>query len=55
MLIEGFKQCIHIDIITYLDERNVDNLNQAANMADNYALTHKLSFVKKGMENHQIK
>ena len=51
MLIEDFKECVHFDIKTHLDERNVDNLHQAATMADDYTLTHKLSFVKKGMEN----
>ena len=28
-----------------MDEWNVDNQNQAANMEDNYALTHKLSII----------
>ena len=51
MLIEEFKQYVNFDIKTHLDERKVDNLHQAATMADDYALTHKLSFVKKGMEN----
>ena len=51
MLIEEFKQCVNFDIKTHLDERKVDNLHQAATMADDYALTHKLSFVKEGMEN----
>ena len=37
--------------LKHLDERKVDNLHQAATMADDYALTHKFSFVKKGMEN----
>ena len=46
MLIEEFKQCIHSDIKTHLDEHKIDNLNEAATMADDYAITHKLSFSK---------
>ena len=38
---------MHFDVKIYLGERNVDNLNQTATMAGDYALTHKLSFVKK--------
>ena len=41
MSTEEFKPFIHVDIKTYLDERNVDNLDQAATMADDYALIHK--------------
>ena len=46
ILIEEFKNCIHPEIRTYLDEQKVENLEQAAIAADDYALTHKLSFVK---------
>ena len=43
VLIEQFKGCIHADIKTHLDERDVNNLEDAATTADDFALTHKLS------------
>ncbi|XP_072046476.1 uncharacterized protein [Amphiura filiformis] len=41
LLIEEFKRCVHSDIKTYLDENKLKTLNEAATMADEYALTHK--------------
>ena len=35
---------------TYLDERKVDGLSQAAVLADDYSLTHKNSFAKPELE-----
>ncbi|XP_062586991.1 uncharacterized protein LOC134248592 [Saccostrea cucullata] len=46
ILIEEFKNCIQPEIRTYLDEQKVETLEQAATAADDYALTHKVSFVK---------
>ena len=43
VLIEEFKRCVHADIKTHLDERDVNTLQDAATSADDYALTHKLS------------
>ena len=43
ILIEQFKQCVHTDIKTHLDEREIDNVHMAATLADDFALTHKLS------------
>ena len=45
MLIEGFKRCIHYDIRTFLDDQKADTLENASPLADDYALTHKSSFV----------
>ena len=45
VLIEQFKNCIHAQIKTHLDERDIDNLQDAATTADDYALTHKLSSI----------
>ena len=42
-LIEQFKECIHANIKTHLDERDINNLEDAATTADDYALTHRLS------------
>ena len=36
-------ECIHVDIKTHLDERDINNLEDAATTADDFALTHKLS------------
>ena len=46
ILIEEFKQCVHVDIKTHLDESKIQNLSEAATRADDYALTHKLSASK---------
>ena len=43
-LIEQFKRCVHDDLKTYLDEKNVETLHEMAVLADDYALTHKRSF-----------
>ena len=44
MLIEEFKRCVPDDIKTYLDEKTVSTLAEAATMADDYALTHKKKY-----------
>ena len=43
MLVEEFKRCIHSDITckSFLDEKQVETLEAAARLADDYALTHK--------------
>lgn len=51
-MIEEFKNCIHPEIRTYLDEQKVENLEQAATAADDYALTHKGSFIKQRSSNN---
>ena len=47
MLVEEFKRCINSDVEAFLNEREVENLETAARLADDYALTHKASFVNK--------
>ena len=47
MLVEEFKRCINSDIKSFLDERQVETLEAAARLADDYALTHKVSFINK--------
>ena len=44
VLIEQFKRCVHDDLKTYLDEKNVETLHEMAVLADDYALTHRRSF-----------
>ena len=44
MLIEEVKKCLPKEVKTYIDERGVETLNQAAVIADDYnTMTHKMS------------
>ena len=45
MLVEEFKRCINSDVKSFLDEKEVETLEKAARLADDYTLTHKVSFV----------
>ncbi|MDA3086465.1 RNase H-like domain-containing protein [Campylobacter sp. CS_ED1] len=47
MLVEEFKRCLRPDIKSFLDEKQVETLDEAARLADDYSLTHKTSFVNK--------
>ena len=47
MFVEEFKRCINSDIKSFLDEKQVETLEAAARLADDYALTHKFSFINK--------
>ena len=51
MLVEEFKRCIQSDFKTFLDEKQVETLEEtleeAARLADDYYLTHKVSFIAK--------
>ena len=47
LLVEEFKRCINSDIKFFLDEKQVETLETAARLADDYALTHKVSFIYK--------
>jgi len=46
ILLEEFKGCLPPQVKTYLDERKVESLHQAAVLMDDYSLTHKSTFVK---------
>ena len=46
MLVEEFKRCINSDIKSFFDEK-LETLEAAARLADDYALTHKISFINK--------
>ena len=43
VLLEQFKDKVRPDIRSHLDEQKVEELEKAAVMADDYALTHKMS------------
>ena len=47
MLVEEVKRCIQSDFKTFLDEKQVETLEEAARLADDYYLTHKVSFIAK--------
>ena len=46
-LVEEFKRCINSDVTAFLDEKEVETLDLAARLADDYSLTYKASFVNK--------
>ena len=43
VLLEEFKDKVQPDIRSHLDEQKMEELEKAAIMADDYALTHKMS------------
>ena len=43
VLLEEFKDKVRPDIRSHLDEQKVEELEKAAIMVDDYALTHKMS------------
>ena len=47
MLVEEFKRCIQYDVKTFLCEKQVKTLEEAARLADDYYITHKVSFIAK--------
>ena len=48
MLVGEFKKCINSNAKSFLDEKEVETLEKkAARLADDYTLTHKVSFVSK--------
>ena len=47
VLVEEFKRCIQSDVKTFLCEKQVETLKEAARLADDYYLKHKVSFIAK--------
>ena len=47
MHVEEFKRCINSDLKTFLDGKHVETLEAAVRLADDYALTHKVSLINK--------
>ena len=45
MLVEEFKRCIQSDDKTFLDEKKVETLEEAAHLVNYYYLTHNVSFI----------
>ncbi|XP_052832642.1 ATP-dependent RNA helicase DDX19A isoform X1 [Octopus bimaculoides] len=44
ILLEEFKLCVHVDIRCYLEEQRVEQLQEAASLADDYSITHGPEF-----------
>lgn len=52
MLLEAFKNCVSEKIVVYLNEQKVTTLQQAATLADEFALTHKNMSVRQYSFSH---
>ena len=46
ILIEEFKRCIHSDVRTFIYEQKAETLEDAARLADESFLSHKMTFVE---------
>ena len=46
LLVEEFKNCVSEHIAVYLNDQKVSSLQQAATLADEFALIHKTSIIK---------
>ena len=49
MLVEEFKRCINSGVKPFFDEKEVETLEKAARLADDYTLTHKVSYANKAI------
>ena len=47
ILIGEFERCIHSDVRTFIDEQKVETLEDAAWLAEEFSLSHKVTFVEK--------
>ena len=47
MLVQEFKRCKNSDVKSFLDEQEVETLEKAARLPDDYTSTHRVSFVNK--------
>ncbi|XP_073809789.1 uncharacterized protein [Danio rerio] len=50
ILLEEFKNCVPSALSTYLNEQKADTLHKAATLADDFVLTHKITFKEKPRE-----
>ena len=53
ILVEEFKRCLQSDVKSFLDEKQVQTLEDAARLSDDYSLTHKSTFVNKSKPTSQ--
>jgi len=50
VFMDEFKQCVPVDIKTYLEEQKAVDVHKAATLADDYKLTHNGSGVHKDLK-----
>ena len=55
ILVEEFKDCVHQDLRTHLEDKNVRTLEQAAVISDTYTLSHKKTFWSKNQSCSSVK
>ena len=55
ILIEEFKECVHQDLRSHLEDKNVKTLEEAAVLSDTYTLTHKKNFLSKTQSSSVVK
>ena len=55
ILVEEFKDCVHQDLRTHLEDKNVRTLDQAAVISDTYTLSHKKNFWSKNQSSGSLK
>ena len=55
ILIEEFKECVHQDLRSHLEDKNVKTLEDAAVLSDTYTLTHKKNFLSKTQSGSVVK
>ena len=55
ILIEEFKECVHQDLRSHLEDKNVKTLEEAAVLSDTYTLTHKNNFLSKTQSSSVVK
>ena len=55
ILIEEFKECVHQDLRSHLEDKNVKTLEDAAVLSDTYTLTHKKNFLSKTQSSSVVK
>ena len=55
ILIEEFKKCVHQDLRSHLEDKNVKTLEDTAVLSDTYSLTHKKNFLSKTQSSSVVK
>ena len=55
ILVEEFKDCVHQDLRTHLEDKNVRTLDEAAVISDTYTLSHKKNFWSKNQSSSSLK
>lgn len=50
ILVEEFKNCLPAPLSTYISEQKADTLHKAATLADDFVLTHKVTFKEKSWD-----